>query len=195
MQRELAALLRAPLEVQGLTHQQLARLVGHERSAVSHVLSGRRGSRELIEHVAGVLGADPVEARRLHEQIATLRRRIRQARRLGRPLQGSPPQHVHSHDDLIAALVLLLERSRTSRREVARRSGWSPAAVSAVLRGERGLSRRMMWDIVRACGVEDDVARLWLDRWRDVGWPDLQERHQRRWRGYQRRWYAERAGA
>lgn len=195
MQRELAELLGGPLEARGLTHQHLARLVGHERSAVSHALSGRRGSLPLVERIAGALGADSAEACRLRSEIVTVRRRIRQERRLVPLPKNRPPQRVDDHDALVAALAVLLNRTRTSRREIARRSGRSPAAVSATLRGERGLSQRMMRDIVRACGVENHAAGLWMDRWREVALPDLQARHRRRWLGFQRRWYAERAGA
>src|SRR5260370_1278868 len=56
--------------------------------------------------------------------------------------------------------------------------------VSAVLRDRNSLSVEMLDSILRACGVQGDDRRAWLDAWWRLGWPRREAALERQRRGY-----------
>ncbi|HLK00393.1 MAG TPA: hypothetical protein VKU39_10865 [Streptosporangiaceae bacterium] len=197
VRRELASLLREAFEAQESLQlqQSVARKVVCSASTVSRALAGHRVSLDLTVDIAKAVGADVDRAAELWQAGDELRQAIHRARGKPRPPRHSPPRHVDSHVDLLAALAILLDSTGTSRRAVARRSGWSPAAVSAALRNKRGLPRQLMLDILRVCEVGDEATALWLGLWRKFAVVDLEARHMRRVAGYKQRWFAQQAAA
>lgn len=178
----------------------MARQLGYDQSVISRALSGRTlPSRAVLTAMGWALDAQIGPRQLWHEQahelwreVGDLTGRIRRARAEARREEGPP---MHEHADLLAALATLLQEREVSRREVARHSGWSPAAVSAALRGDRGLPHGLMIAIVHACGEDERAVQRWEARWVALGAPDLRERQHRRWQGYQRRWYAQQMDA
>ncbi|MEV0275217.1 helix-turn-helix transcriptional regulator [Streptomyces sp. NPDC050610] len=201
--RRLAELILGQMGHRRISRGAMARRVGYDRSVISRALSGRsQPTWPVLIAMIGALDGARIGPRQLwHEQAQDLwrevddfTRRIHRARAAAR-WEGGPPGGLHEHADLLVALAALLQKRSVSRREVARHSGWSPSAVSAALRGDRGLPQELMIAIVRACGEDEQAVNLWLERWVALTAPELRERRRRRWRGYQRRWYAQQADA
>jgi transcriptional regulator with XRE-family HTH domain len=188
--------LRDRMEASGLSQAQLARTLCWDRSRVSRALSGRETpSRQLIEGIAEMLGADVDETRQQWLEADRIRRRARTDRvtRTERAAIGGPPDDLVSYADLLRALGDLVRGSGLSQRQVVLRDHSCTlrrSTVGAVLRGQRSASRDVVIAIVRACGVDDDsCVAAWEAAWQRFGRPHRDEQHHRQVTGYRQRQY------
>jgi hypothetical protein len=186
---ELRTPLHEQMDTKRVSQGRLSRQVLCDRSRISRALSGREvPSRELVERIAGQLGADVNETRRRWQEVDRIRRQARDER-----ADGVPPEDLGNYTDLLRALGDLIKRSGLSQRELVLRDRSRTlrrSTVGAVLRGQRSASRDVVNAIVRACGVDDPVCQAaWDDAWQRLGRPHRQEQHDRQVSGYRQRRY------
>lgn len=172
--------LRDAMSDQGRTQKRLARLADVDRSTVSRWLSGRMlPPLEPLLRIAADLHADAVMVERQWD-LAAEAMRDPQARREAYLAGSAPPARLVSHADLMRALRGLLRARGISQRELERRDPrLRRSTVGAVLRGERGADLHTVTAITRACGVQGEAARAWVDAWERLSKPDLERRRAR----------------
>ncbi len=185
---------------------QIGGRLGCDRSRVSRALGGEElPARRLIEEITVIIDAHAVEldppGRPLREE--TMRRwehadsiRRRRAAEWARitpriravPADGEPPAVMDTHDDLLQALNALVAARFGSQRAMCRvhRDLVRPT-VNAALRDRNSLSVEMLDSILRACGVQGEDHRAWLDAWWRLGWPRRKTALERQRRGYDER--------
>ncbi|MEV0530726.1 helix-turn-helix transcriptional regulator [Kitasatospora sp. NPDC050463] len=167
---QLALWLREHKQRSGLTYREMAQQAPFSATVFSRAASGQIvPTLEIVEAFATVCRVDPTPGRELWK-----RARHERARAAGRGVnspQPMRPEYIRDHATLRLALIELHQATgELSLRELERRAqssgdNLSRGTIHGVLKGRRVPTRRFVGSFVRACGIHEGAAGVWLAGW------------------------------